>query len=102
MKTYNVKHCINQEVYILNNKSILKTKIEKIRITEQEPYNHPNGSPEQIEDGKTGISIEYLVFIESKPVDINININSAVKIVFDWYKQRDVFAERDELISKIK
>lgn len=98
MKSYNVKYSVGQEVYIISKKAIYKSKIDKIRVTEQRPYGLMNASPQQIEDAKEGISIDYLVVVEST----GYGTNGSMMIGFDWYNQRDVFSERDELISQIK
>lgn len=98
MKSYNVKYDIGQEVYILNNKSIYKSKVEKIRIIEQSPSDLANGTPQQTRDVKSGILIEYLVIIDNFKYG---SIGSQM-IGFDWYNQADVFSDKEELILAIK
>jgi hypothetical protein len=98
MKSYNVKYDIGQEVYILNNKSIYKSKVEKIRIIEQSPSDLANGTPQQTKDFKSGILIEYLVIIEV----MTYGSNNSQKVGFDWYNQADVFSDKEELILAIK
>ena len=99
MKSYNVKYSIGQDVYILNNKSVYKSKIDKIRITEQTPrVSVLNGTPNQTADAKDGVVIEYLVQTKVE----SFGDSGGQMIGFDWYNQRDVFSEREELISAIQ
>ena len=98
MKSYNVKYDVGQEVYMLNKKAIYKSKIEKIRIVEQKPFGVDvvNATKEQQEDAKEGICIEYLFVVDIE------DYGNSQKISYDWYNQADVFAQREELIDRIK
>lgn len=96
MRTYSAKYDVGQDVYILNDKSIYKTTINKIRITVQSPQGLVHGTIGQQDDAQTGICIEYLVEVNRKQYE------NSYRIDFDWYNQRDIFETRDELIERIK
>ncbi len=93
-----VKYEVGQEVYILNAKSVYKTKIDKIKITRRYPTEIRNAPENDIEDGKTGIKIEYLVVTSIE----GYGDGGSHKIGFDWYNQRDIFSNREDLINSIK
>jgi hypothetical protein len=87
MKTYNVKYERGTEVYILQNKKIIKSSIEKIRIYEKAPYIDADNNMKEMD----GVTIEYLVEID----------NGASYRSYDWYKQEDVFLSKDEVLRQI-
>ena len=95
-KEYNVKYEVGQEVYVLRNKKITKNRIDKIRVTEQQPYIRGNGDGTLTE--MTGIEIDYL--IETKRDFIHPHTKST-QSSYDWYSQEDVFTNKDELIAQI-
>jgi len=94
MKEYNVKYDINQMVYILTNKNIYKSSVEKIRITEGVPYCKIIGN-EAVE--QSGITIEYLVIISDEPY----GLNGSTMTSYDWYNQDSVFETKEDLIRSI-
>jgi len=103
MKSYNVKYSIGQLVFVLLGKKAISTPIQKIRITEsvKTDYRKEFGATDnQIKDGKSGITIEYLVQVNYSST--NIIMNSAGVYNFDWVNQNDCFETRDDLISQIK
>lgn len=91
MKTYNVKYDVGQEVYILLSKKIFKSKIEKIRIVHGVPYIKGE-TMEQMD----GIEIDYLVVVNEQFYPLGGHSSS-----YDWYKQDDIFLDKDELLRKI-
>ncbi len=95
-KEYNVKYEVGQEVYVLRNKKITKNRIDKIRVTEQQPYTRGNADGTLTE--MTGIEIDYL--IETKRDFIHPHTKST-QSSYDWYSQEDVFTNKDELITQI-
>ena len=95
-KEYNVKYGVGQEVYVLRNKKITKNRIDKIRVTEQQPYIRGNGDGTLTE--MTGIEIDYL--IETKRDFIHPHTKST-QSSYDWYSQEDVFTNKAELIAQI-
>ena len=96
MNEYNVKYEVGQDVYVLRNKKITKNRIDKIRVTEQQPYTRGNGDGTLTE--MTGIEIDYL--IETKRDFIHPHTKST-QSSYDWYSQEDVFTNKDELIAQI-
>jgi len=97
MKKYKVKYDINQDVYILSDKKIFKSKIEKIRVIEKAPINLRNGTKEEKEDSKSGICIEYLVIINKELIS-----KAYYSVDYDWYHQRDIFPTKEKLVNAIK
>ena len=95
-KEYNVKYEVGQDVYVLRNKKITKNRIDKIRVTEQQPYTRLNRDRTLTE--MTGIEIDYL--IETKRDFIHPHTKST-QSSYDWYSQEDVFTNKDELIAQI-
>ena len=95
-KEYNVKYEVGQDVYVLRNKKITKNRIDKIRVTEQQPYIRGNGDGTLTE--MTGIEIDYL--IETKRDFIHPHTKST-QSSYDWYSQEDVFTNKAELIAQI-
>ncbi len=93
-KEYNVKYEVGQEVYVLRNKEITRTIIEKIRVTEQQPHTRGTGNGTHIK--MTGITIDYL--IEERRISFGVN---STQSVYNWYSQEDVFTDKDELIAQI-
>ncbi len=57
-----------------------------------------NAPENDMQDGKTGIKIEYLVVTSAE----GYGDKGSQKIGFDWYNQRDVFSNREDLINSIK
>jgi|TARA_R110001592_G_C13038353_1_gene739037 hypothetical protein len=96
MKEYNVKYKVGQEVYVLRSKKITQNRINKIRVTEQQPYIKGNLDGTYIE--MDGIEIDYL--IETKRDFIHPHTKST-QSSYDWYSQEDVFTNKDELITQI-
>ena len=93
MRKYNVKYEAGQEVYVLRNKTITQAKIDKIRVTEQRPYTKLNGDGALTE--MSGIEIDYLIQDSIKPV------GNGTQSTYNWYNQKDVFTDKDELIAQI-
>ena len=95
-KQYNVKYEVGQDVYVLRDKKISKNRIDKIRVTEQQPYtkSNPDGTYTEMD----GIEIDYL--IETKRDFIHPHTKST-QSSYDWYSQKDVFTNKDELIAQI-
>jgi len=94
MKKYNVKYEVGQEVYVLESKKIIKSPIDKIRISEQGPYvkgNHDGTFTE-----KDGVEIEYLVEASRNAC------GKGHSYTYDWFNQEDVFSNKEELIAQIK
>jgi hypothetical protein len=91
MKSYNIKFDINQEVYILTNKAICKSKIEKIRIIECEPYKKYDEVKKCVVD-MSGIEIDYLVITK----EFN-NFHDS-----EWYPQDEIFETKEDLFNAIK
>ena len=96
MKTYTAKfdRSKNEDVYVVSNNKIIKTKIVKTRITDGADTMvsvHPN-------DRKTvsGLKVEYLILGEPIPKGENSVFQS-----MDWIEESNVFATKEELISKI-
>jgi hypothetical protein len=96
MKTYNIKYEINQEVYILTDNKIYQSKIQKIRVTESIPWINGNDHFKHMD----GIEIKYLV-VTSDEEYVDGDPRSH-RMGFNWYKQDDVFATKEELIQNIK
>ena len=97
-KEYNVKYEVGQDVYVLRNKKITKNRIDKIRVTEQQPYTRLNGGGTLTE--MTGIEIDYL--IETKRAYFYSHPNKeSTQSSYDWYSQEDVFTNKAELIAQI-
>jgi len=95
-KQYNVKYEVGQDVYVLRNKKITKNRIDKIRVTEQQPYTRGNLGGTLTE--MTGIEIDYL--IETKRDFIHPH-TKCTQSSYDWYSQEDVFTNKAELIAQI-
>jgi hypothetical protein len=96
MKTYTAKfdRSKNEDVYVISNNKILKTKIVKTRIIDgidSMVLIYPN-------DYKTvsGLKVEYLILGEPIPQDENSVFQS-----MDWIEESNIFATKEELISKI-
>ena len=94
MKEYNVKYEVGQEVCVLRNKKITKNRVNKIRVTEQQPYTRGNGDGTLTE--MNGIEVDYLIVTEQI-----INGVKGTQGTYDWYNQKDVFTNKDELIAQI-
>ena len=96
MKEYNVKYKVGQEVYVLRSKKITQNRINKIRVTEQQPYK--KGNSDGTITPMNGIEVDYL--IETKRDFIHPHTKST-QSSYDWYSQEDVFTNKDELITQI-
>ena len=97
-KEYNVKYEVGQDVYVLRNKKITKNRIDKIRVTEQQPYTKGNSDGTLTE--MSGIEVDYL--IETKIYSSSISLHTkSTQSSYDWYSQEDVFTNKDELIAQI-
>jgi hypothetical protein len=96
MKEYNVKYEVGQEVYILTCKTIFKSRIDKIRITEQAPYIKLVGMNNYATE-MDGIEIEYLVVTSDEPY----GNNGSTRTSYDWYKQGDVHLTKEEVLKEI-
>ena len=96
MKEYNVKYEVGEEVYVLRNKKITKNRVDKIRVTEQQPYTKGNSDGTFTE--MSGIEVDYL--IETERVRMHSGSQST-QSSYDWYSQEDVFTNKDELIAQI-
>ncbi len=94
-KEYNVKYEVGQEVYVLRSKKIIQNKVDKIRITEQQPYKRGNSDGTLTE--MTGIEIDYLIVTERMVAPDGVVTHRT----YDWYNQEDVFTNKDELIAQI-
>jgi hypothetical protein len=97
MKTYTAKfdRSKNEDVYVLHNNKVLKTKIVKTRITDGADTMvlvYPN-------DIKTfsGLKVEYLILGEAIPQGENSVFQST-----DWIEESNIFATKEELIAKIE
>lgn len=97
MKTYTAKfdRSKNEDVYVLHNNKILKTKIIKTRITDQEDYKACNSSYKL--ETVSGFKIEYLIYGEAIPQGENSVMQS-----MDWIEESNVFSTKEELIAKIE
>lgn len=95
MKTYTAKfdRSKNEDVYVLLNNKVLKTKIIKTRIIDQVDYIAIN-----VNNGNlvSGLKIEYLVYGAAIPQGENSTMYS-----MDWIEESNVFATKEELIAKI-
>ena len=96
MKEYNVKYKVGQEVYVLRSKKITQNRINKIRVTEQQPYTKGNSDGTYIE--MDGIEIDYLIGTKRDFIHQGIKCTQSS---YDWYSQEDVFTNKDELITQI-
>ena len=96
MKEYNVKYEVGEEVYVLRNKKITKNRVDKIRVTEQQPYTKGNSDATFTE--MSGIEVDYL--IETERIRMHPGSQST-QSSYDWYSQEDVFTNKDELIAQI-
>lgn len=95
MKTYTAKfdRSKNEDVYVLLDGKILKTKILKTRITDQADYGRINTNNVET---VSGLKIEYLIGGEPKQIGTNSIIQS-----MNWIEEADVFYTKEELIFKI-
>ncbi len=95
MKTYIAKFdwSKNEDIYVIINNKVLKTSIQKTRITDSNDSIKYDGV-----EAKTisGLKVEYLVFGEAIPQG-----ESCVTHSMNWIDESDIFATREELISKI-
>ncbi|MBK7362759.1 MAG: hypothetical protein IPJ01_10725 [Micavibrio sp.] len=91
MKTYTAKfdRSKNEDVYVLLDGKILKTKILKTRITDQSDYIH-NGI------ATSGFKIEYLIGGEPRKITEQSVVQS-----MNWIEESNVFATKEGLIAKI-
>lgn len=98
MKINNTKYDLGDEVFVLNSKFIKQTTVENIRINIVKPYTElkiNNKKTSLVE--RDGITIEYLVEVSrEQPLGCN-----GVQSYYDWYKEEDVFNNKEELIRQI-
>jgi hypothetical protein len=97
MKTYTTKfdRSKNEDVYVLHNNKIVKTKIVKTRVTDGADTMvlvHPN-------DRKivSGFKVEYLILGEAIPQGENTVFQS-----MDWIDESNVYSTKEELIANIE
>lgn len=97
MKTYTTKfdRSKNEDIYVMSNNKIIKTKIVKTRITDGADTMvlvHPN-------DRKivSGLKVEYLILGEAIPQGEN-----TVFQTMDWIEESNVFSSKEELIASIE
>ena len=97
MKTYTAKfdRSKNEDVYVLSENKILKTKIIKTRISDQSDYVRVDTMKNQV-DTISGLKVEYLIGGEPKTIGEN-----SVMQYMDWIEECNVFATKEELIAKI-
>ncbi len=96
MKTYTTKFNReeNPDVWIFINKTAIKSKINKVRISDNPDNMVFNG----IEYKKqSGFKIEYLISGESKQISSDSTITP-----MEWYEEKDVYATKEELIASIQ
>lgn len=99
MKEYKSKYGIGAEVYILNSKKIIKAPIKSIKIIDVEPYIELTIiNNEQVLTPKSGLTIEYLIETDT----INYPGCKGTSTNYDWFKEEDVFDNKEELIRQIK
>jgi hypothetical protein len=96
MKEYNVKYEVGEEVYVLRNKKITKNRVDKIRVTEQQPYT--KGNSDGTITPMNGIEVDYL--IETERIRMHPGSQST-QSSYDWYNEEDVFTNKAELIAQI-
>jgi hypothetical protein len=97
MKEYNVKYKVGQEVYVLRSKKITQNRINKIRVTEQQPYT--KGNSDGTITAMNGIEVDYL--IETERIRMHLGSLNIALASYDWYSQEDVFTNKDESITQI-
>lgn len=97
MKTYTAKfdRSKNEDIYVVSNNKIIKTKIVKTRITDGADTMvlvHPN-------DIKTlsGLKVEYLILGEAIPQGENTVFQS-----MEWIEESNIFTTKEELIDSIE
>jgi len=95
-KEYNVKYEVGEEVYVLRNKKITKNRVDKIRVTEQQPYTKAFSDGTLTE--MSGIEVDYL--IETERIIMHPGSQST-QSSYDWYNEEDVFTNKAELIAQI-
>jgi len=96
MKTYDIKYDIDQEVYIITDMKIYKSRIEKIKVIQSKPWINGNDNFKQMD----GIEVEYLVLTLDE--EYGDNNPRSHKMRFNWYIQDNIFATKEELIQSIK
>ena len=88
MRSYDVKYDLGQEVYVISQRQIIRTIIDKIKIEHSTPWVNGNRNMEVM----SGIEISYLVATEKRS-----NCTS-----YDWFKSEEVALKPEELIKDIK
>ena len=93
IKTYTVKFDVGQEIYLITDKKIIKTKIERIKIEDRSPFKEIASMTKDSIDIKerTGLTINYLV---TTHYEENASYH-------DWFLEDDIALTQDELIQKI-
>lgn len=97
MKTYTTKfdRSKNEDIYVMSNNKIIKTKIVKTRITDAADtfvLVNPN-------DRKTisGLKVEYLILGE-----LIQQGESTFFQTMEWIEESNVFSSKEELIASIE
>lgn len=95
MKTYTTKfdRSKNEDVYVLHNNKILKTKIIKTRVTDQNDYSEINTNGMV---NISGLKVEYLILGEMIKYS-----ECCFGEPMDWIEESNIFTTKEELISKI-
>tara|TARA_B100001094_G_C18047341_1_gene728159 strand:+ start:380 stop:676 length:297 start_codon:yes stop_codon:yes gene_type:complete len=95
-KQYNVKYEVGQDVYVLRDKKISKNRVDKIRVTEQQPYTKSN--PDGTFTNMSGIEIDYLIVTKRDFIHPH---TKRTQSSYDWYNEEDVFPNMFVLIAQI-
>jgi hypothetical protein len=95
-RTYTTKYDKGDYVWIIHDKSVLKTRIQKIRITDMGKH-HRLVNPEKIEF-HGGVFIEYLVEVNEE----EYGEHGSVKCDLEWVNELDVYPTKEKLIESIK
>ena len=90
MKTYDVKYDIDQEVKFVQDKQIITTKIDTIRINQTRPFTELTSNMREFKE-QSGIKIDYLVMTSNK---------NGCRL-YEWVSQEDISLDEEELIRKI-
>jgi hypothetical protein len=93
MKEYDVKYDIGQRVKVIQNKRILETAIESVRINHVRPFTELTSAKEIKQNN--GIKIEYLVAVY---VD---NVQYKNYKEYEWIDQDNICLNDEELIRKM-
>jgi hypothetical protein len=99
MKEYKAKYDIDSEVYVLTSKKIIQASVKNIKIIDTGQYKELTIlNNQQVLTDKDGVTIEYLIEThKEQPVGCK-----GFNIFYDWFKEEDVFDNKEELIKQIK